>query len=308
MAETRSTVLLLGESGTGKELFARFIHDRSPRRARPLIKVNCGSVPRDLFESEFFGHVKGSFTGAVRDRLGRFQLADRGTLFLDEVGEIPIELQPKLLRALQEGEFERVGDDRTLRVDVRVIAATNRDLRAEIAAGTFREDLYYRLGIFPIRVPALRERRDDIPALVEHFVERARRSVGRPEFRLGDRDLLALRNHSWPGNVRELANVIERAAILSPGGRNIEIETLLPVGEGSAEPPRAARGEQARPIPEIITESEWRERERQNLVHALERAHWKVSGPGGAAALLGMKPTTLSSRLRALGIRRPARS
>jgi transcriptional regulator with GAF, ATPase, and Fis domain len=302
VAATNSTVLLLGESGTGKELLAREIHQRSARRDKPFVKVNCGSIPRELFESEFFGHVKGAFTGATKDRLGRFQLADRGTLFLDEVGEIPLELQPKLLRVLQEGEFERVGDEKTTRVDVRVIAATNRDLQAETKAGRFREDLYYRLSVFPIVVPPLRDRIEDVPELVAHFIELARQRFVRPQFALGENDLDALRRYSWPGNVRELANVIERAAILSPAGKNIRVDTLLArnddlpaVGQSRSDTP-ARSG--------FVTDTEWREREKQNLLAALDRSGGKIFGPGGAAELLGMKPTTLASRLRALGIRR----
>jgi transcriptional regulator with GAF, ATPase, and Fis domain len=289
VAGTEATVLLLGETGTGKELFAREIHARGARRTRPLIKVNCGSIPHELFESEFFGHVKGSFTGATKDRLGRFQLANEGTLFLDEVGEISLDLQPKLLRALQEGDFERVGDDQTMHVDVRVIAATNRDLLAEVKAGRFREDLYYRLAVFPISIPPLRERVEDIPIIARHFAARARRMIGRAGFELTDDDLRVLCAYTWPGNIRELANVIERAAILSDG-RHVDIATLLPV---SAQPATSAG---------IVTESAWRDLEKQNLIAALRATRGKLSGPSGAAALLGMKPTTLSSRLRALGI------
>jgi len=310
VAPTDSTVLLLGESGTGKELFARAIHGASARRERPLIKVNCGSIPRELFESEFFGHVKGSFTGANKDRLGRFQLADRGTLFLDEVGEIPPEMQPKLLRALQEGDFERVGDERTTHVDVRVVAATNRDLAAEVAAGRFREDLYYRLDVFPIEIPPLRERLEDIPLLAEHFAALARIRVGRPSFRLTPGDLEALCRYQWPGNVRELANVIERAAILSPEGRRIDLEALLLHQANHLLPPRAMETNAKvsppadSPLQDFVPDHVWREREKQNLLAALEHARWKIGGPGGAAELLGVKPTTLSSRMRALGVRR----
>jgi len=289
VAGTESTVLLLGETGTGKELFAREIHARGTRRARPLIKVNCGSIPHELFESEFFGHVKGAFTGATKDRLGRFQLAHEGTLFLDEVGEITLDLQPKLLRALQEGDFERVGDDKTIHADVRVIAATNRDLLAEVKAGRFREDLYYRLAVFPISIPPLRERVEDIPIIARYFARRARRTVGRPAFELTDDDVHVLCSYSWPGNIRELANVIERAAILSDG-RHVDLATLLPMHA----PPAPPDG--------IVTESAWHELEKQNLIAALRAARGKLGGPGGAAELLGTKPTTLSSRLRALGI------
>ncbi len=290
VAGTAATVLLLGETGTGKELFARHIHAWSTRRDRPLVKVNCGSIPHELFESEFFGHVKGSFTGASKDRLGRFQLAHEGTLFLDEVGEISLELQPKLLRALQEGDFERVGDDKTIHVDVRVIAATNRDLLAEVRAGRFREDLYYRLAVFPIAIPPLRDRAEDIPIIARYLAQRARRTVGRPAFELTDADLDALRTYAWPGNIRELANVIERAAILSDG-RHVDLATILPPTTARRQPPAG-----------IVAEAEWRELEKQNLITALRAAHGKLSGPGGAAEMLGTKPTTLSSRLRALGI------
>ena len=218
MAATDTNVLILGESGTGKELVARAIHQRSQRSRRSLVKVNCGSIPRELFESEFFGHVRGSFTGAIRDRTGRFQLADGGTLFLDEVGEIPLDLQVKLLRVLQEGEFERVGDDATRRVDVRVVAATNRDLQKEVAEHRFRLDLFYRLGVFPISVPPLRARRDDIPDLIAHFVRQscARLHVDVP--RLPLREIDRARAYDWPGNVRELQNIVERAVILARGG------------------------------------------------------------------------------------------
>ena len=219
VAPTSANVLITGESGTGKELVARAVHRLSPRQGRALITVNCASIPRELFESEFFGHLKGAFTGAVRDRVGRFQLAHRGTLFLDEVGEIPLELQSKLLRVLRQGEFERVGDERTLTVDVRVIAATNRDLRQEIDAGRFREDLYYRLNVFPIEVVPLRRRRDDIPLLAARFVEQAARRFNRPTVRLTNADVRALQTADWPGNVRELMHVIERAVLTAPGGR-----------------------------------------------------------------------------------------
>lgn len=289
VAATSSTVLLLGETGTGKELFAREVHSRGARRERPLVKVNCGSIPHELFESEFFGHVKGSFTGANKDRLGRFQLAHEGTLFLDEVGEIALDLQPKLLRALQDGDFQRVGDDNTIHVDVRVIAATNRDLLSEVRAGRFREDLYYRLAVFPIAIPPLRDRVEDIPIIARYFAQQVRRAVGRPAFELTDADLDVLRSYTWPGNIRELANVIERAAILS-AGRHVDLATILPASTRPQLPGR------------IVTEAEWRELEKRNLMAALRAARGKLSGPGGAAELLGTKPTTLSSRLRALGI------
>src|SRR4051794_26680069 len=231
VAPTDAAVLILGESGTGKELVAREVHRRSGRAARPLIKVNCAAVPRELYESEFFGHARGSFTGALRDRAGRFELADGGTLFLDEVGEIPLELQAKLLRVLQEGELERVGEERTRRVDVRLVAATNRDLRAEAEAGRFRQDLFYRLSVFPIELPPLRRRVEDIPMLAEHFLALAARKLGKPKPRLTLADVQQLQRYHWPGNVRELQHVIERAVITADGTR---LKIDLPAG---AEPP-----------------------------------------------------------------------
>ncbi|HYY05583.1 MAG TPA: sigma 54-interacting transcriptional regulator [Candidatus Limnocylindria bacterium] len=300
VAPTDSTVLVLGETGTGKELVARAIHERSHRARRPLIKVNCGAIPRDMFESEFFGHVRGAFTGALRDRPGRFQLADGGTVFLDEVGDLPVELQPKLLRVLQEGQYERVGDDVTRTVDVRVIAATNRDLKAEVRAGRFREDLYYRLGVFLIELPPLRERKGDIPLLASHFVSLAARKLGVPEPRISMEEWEQLKRYDWPGNVRELQNVIERTVILSRGGRPridaVVADHAAHEGATPSPPPRPPGPE------EVIPEDEWRRRERANLVAALKRAGGHIYGPGGAAELLGVKPSTLQSRLRARGI------
>jgi len=297
VAKTGANVLVLGESGTGKELIARAIHQRSPRSRKPLVKVNCGSIPSGLFESEFFGHVRGSFTGAVRDRVGRFQLADGGTLFLDEVGEIPLELQAKLLRVLQEGEFERVGEESTRRVDVRVVAATNRDLRSEVKQGRFRLDLYYRLGVFPVELPPLRERREDIPDLAAHFVRQACLRFHLPEPRLTRRQLERAAQYDWPGNIRELQNVMERAVILSSAGR---LEFELPSSSPAVAAPHPVAAEDA-----IVSEKEWRERERANVMAALRRAGFRVSGKGGAADLLGVNPGTLASRLKVLGIRRP---
>ena len=294
VASTDANVLVLGESGVGKELVARAIHQRSPRSAKALVKVNCGSIPRELFESEFFGHVRGSFTGAVRDRVGRFQLADGGTLFLDEVGEIPVELQSKLLRVLQEGEFERVGDERTRRVNVRLVAATNRDLRKEVDAGRFRLDLFYRLGVFPLEVPPLRDRREDIPALVAHFVRSACQRFHLPPSRVSEREMELAQNYDWPGNVRELQNVVERAVIVSRGG-NLNLE--LPTTGASAPVPRTQASSQA-----VIPELQWREMERSNILAAMRAANFRISGSGGAADLLGINPGTLASRLKALGI------
>ena len=296
VAPTDATVLILGESGTGKELFAREIHERSRRASGPLVKVNCSAIPRSMFESEFFGHVRGAFTGAVRDRPGRFKLAHKGTIFLDEVGELPLELQPKLLRVLQEGQYERVGDDTTRSTDVRVVAATNRDLGADVEAGRFREDLYYRLSVFPLRIPPLRDRTGDIAALAAYFAERAARDMGVPAPQLQEQHIAELTSYPWPGNVRELENVIERAVILARGGE-LRIDQIL-------RPHVKATGVRAGPeVGEIVSDKEWRRRERLNLLAALEKTSGRIYGPGGAAALLGVKPSTLQSRLRALGIR-----
>jgi PAS domain S-box-containing protein len=305
VAGTAANVLIEGESGVGKELVAHAIHARSPRADAALVKVNCATIPEELFESEFFGHVRGAFTGAHRDRVGRFQLADGGTIFLDEVGEIPIELQGKLLRVLQEREFERVGDDVTRTVDVRVIAATNRDLRQDVQAGLFREDLFYRLGVFPIEVPPLRERADDVVQIARHFLGQACREFGRKPLTLSQAHVEAIRAYHWPGNVRELKNVIERAVILT-AGNVLRLDLSLPQRDANEErdSPGVAANDTERPF---LTESEMKRRQRANLVAALEHAQWKVSGPGGAAELLGMRPTTLTDRMRAMGIRRPER-
>ncbi len=297
VAPTDAAVLITGESGTGKELIARAIHQSGSRSDRPLIRVNCAAVPRELFESEFFGHVKGAFTGAVRDRAGRFELADGGTLFLDEVGEIPLELQSKLLRVLQEGQFERVGSDRTLSVDVRIIAATNRDLEAEVAAGRFREDLYFRLNVFPILSVALRERPEDIPLLASHFLANACRRFAREGLRLSQADAQRLQAYDWPGNVRELQNVLERAVIISRSG-----QLRLELPDGSPTRHSAPTLPVSEPADGLITEQERRRRDRETIVKALEACGGKVFGPGGAAELLGVKPTTLASRIKRWGI------
>ena len=300
VAETPATVLLQGESGVGKELVAHAIHAQSPRAEGPLVKVNCASIPKELFESEFFGHVKGAFTGAHRDRVGRFQLADGGTIFLDEVSEIPLELQSKLLRVLQESEFERVGDDVTRTVDTRIIAATNRNLEKQIVDGGFREDLFYRLSVFPVDVPPLRERGEDIIYLARHFLQKTCSDFGRVPMQLTRSQAALLRAYSWPGNVRELKNVIERAVILSP--RNILRLDL------SMSNPAAYVGNAhalAQDDERILTESEMRELQKKNLLIALKQADWKVSGAGGAAELLGVKPTTLADRIRTFGVKRP---
>ena len=303
VAETPASVLLQGESGVGKELVAHAIHAQSTRVDGPLVKVNCASIPKELFESEFFGHVKGAFTGAHRDRVGRFQLADGGTIFLDEVGEIPRELQGKLLRVLQESEFERVGDDVTRSVDVRVIAATNRNLEQSIVDGEFREDLFYRLSVFPIEVPPLRERGDDVVQLAQHFLEQTCQDFGRPLMKLTRSQVNALRAYDWPGNVRELKNVLERAVILSPGNA-LRLDLSLPEsGQTVAESSRDKR----MPAAKILTENEMQDFRRNNIIAALEARDWRVSGPNGAAELLGIRPTTLADRVRALGIRKPRR-
>lgn len=302
VAETPANVLLQGESGVGKELVAREIHARSPRSDGPLVKVNCASIPKELFESEFFGHVKGAFTGAHRDRIGRFQLADGGTIFLDEVGEIPMELQGKLLRVLQESEFERVGDDVTRSVDVRVIAATNRDLEQLIVNGEFREDLFYRLSVFPVEVPPLRERGDDIVQLAQHFLEQTCKDFGREPMTLTRAQAANMKAYGWPGNVRELKNVIERAVILSPG-KTLRLDLSMPGFDFNED-------EVTVPQPrddEVLTETDMRDFQRANLIKALEQTNWKVSGAGGAAELLGVRPTTLADRIRTYKIKRPAR-
>jgi transcriptional regulator of acetoin/glycerol metabolism len=294
VAATNATVLVEGESGVGKELVARAIHERSRRAAHPLVTVNCASIPRDLFESEFFGHARGAFTGAHHARPGRLHLADRGTLFLDEVAEMPLDLQPKLLRVLQEREFEPVGDARVQRVDIRLIAATNRDLEAEVRAGRFRQDLYYRLAVLPIWVPPLRERPDDILVLAKHFVRTCAEAHDREGPALTEAHAQQLLAHAWPGNVRELHNVIERAVIQStPGTLRIAIA-----------PPRR----ESPPLPAtrpFLTAAELLDHERENIVAALTMSRWRVSGSGGAAELLGMRPSTLRDRIITLGIRQP---
>jgi transcriptional regulator with GAF, ATPase, and Fis domain len=302
VAPTDASVLILGETGTGKELVAHEIHRRSKRRDGPLVRVNCASIPRELFESEFFGHMRGSFTGAVKDRAGRFETAEGGSIFLDEVGEIPMDVQNKLLRVLQEKRYERVGDDRTRRADVRIIAATNRDLKQAVVAGKFREDLYYRLNVFPIQVTPLRERLDDIPSLAKHFVELSTRDLKCAKPRLTRAAIAKLQSYDWPGNVRELRNVIERAVILARGGA---LDFELPIANQPLPAPSAARASDA-PDPEFLTEAELQRRERDNLLLVLQKANWKIKGPDGAAELLGVKPTTLLSRMSKWGLKKPA--
>jgi PAS domain S-box-containing protein len=315
VAPTSSTVLLQGETGVGKELVAHAIHNLSPRRARPLVKLNCAALPPSLVESELFGHEKGSFTGALAQRKGRFEIADGSTLFLDEIGELPLELQAKLLRVIQDGELERVGGTTTLRTDVRLVAATNRRLDEEVKAGRFREDLWYRLNIFPITMPPLRQRREDVPQLVQHFVEKHCRKLGRPVLQISQGTMQDLQAHEWPGNVRELEAVVERAVITStgpalrigeerggPGTRADSAAAAPPAPAGVVAEPTAAGGLASAGGSKTLTELE-----RDHIVATLERTYWRLEGQGGAAGLLGMNPSTLRSRMRKHGIRRPGR-
>lgn len=296
VAPTNAAVLILGESGTGKEVVAREIHRHSRRAERPLIKVNCAAIPRELYESEFFGHAKGAFTGALRDRAGRFELADGGTLFLDEVGEIPLDMQAKLLRVLQEGEVERIGEERTRKIEVRIIAATNRNLRAESEAGRFRQDLFYRLSVFPMELPPLRKRVEDIPMLAEHFLNRFARQLGRPCPRLTLANVQELQRYDWPGNVRELQHTLERACIVAADGR-LRFDLPTTVAKRHSELSESSSPQR------ILTDEELRTLEATNIRAALAKSHGKVYGADGAAALLGVKPTTLNSRIKSLGIR-----
>ena len=302
VAPTDASVLILGETGTGKELVAREIHRRSLRRDKPLIRVNCASIPKELYESEFFGHARGAFTGAIKDRAGRFETAEGGTIFLDEIGEVPLELQSKLLRVLQEKRYERVGEDRTRIADVRIVGATNRDLKKEVAAGRFREDIYYRLNVFPILVPALKERAEDIPLLARHFIELSVKDLRCPKPRLTRAGIAKLQSYDWPGNIRELRNVIERAVIISRGGA---LDFDLPVTDAPAVPSRLAPREADGAGTKILTEPEMRRRERENIEAGLMKTNWKIRGADGAAELLGLKPTTLVTRMKKMGLKRP---
>ena len=289
VASTDATVLLNGETGTGKELLARAIHDRSPRRARPFVVVNCAAMPATLIESELFGRERGAFTGAHTAQMGRFELASRGTVFLDEIGELPLEVQPKLLRVLQEGQVDRLGNPRSLDVDVRVIAATNRDLAEEVRAGRFRRDLYYRLNVFPITLPSLAQRREDIPLLVRHLIARLGPQLRKNVDTVPDDVMRALQAHEWPGNVRELENVLQRALILSKGNTLSLGDAWLPLPETAAEGGSAT-------LFDI---------ERRHIIRVLSGARWRIEGAGGAAQVLGMKPSTLRSRMLKLGVSRP---
>ena len=307
VAPTEASVLILGETGTGKELVAHEIHRRSQRKQGPLVRVNCAAIPRELFESELFGHMRGSFTGAIKDRAGRIETAEGGTLFLDEIGELPLDMQSKLLRFLQERRYERIGDDRTRHADVRIIGATNRDLKEAIAARRFREDLYYRLHVFPIHVAPLRERKEDIPPLANHFIELSVRDLKCARPRLTRAAVTELLSYDWPGNVRELRNVIERAIILARGG---PLRFDLPItGLPLKERPRLEAQPNVPPgadaAPRVLTEVELRSLERDNLQAALQATKGKIRGPAGAAELLGIKPTTLLARMKKWGVKKP---
>ena len=304
VAPTQSTVLIEGETGTGKELIARAIHNLSPRCGRPFIKLNCAAIPLDLLESELFGHEKGAFTGAIAQKVGRFESADKGTLFLDEVGDIPAALQPKLLRVLQEQEFERLGSGRTHQVDVRLVAATNRDLGAMVARNEFRSDLYYRLNVFPISVPPLRARQEDIPTLVAHFVEVFSRQMGKQIDQVPEEMMATFTSYAWPGNIRELQNMIERAVILANDG---VLQNPLPAAISAFKAPVAVGLQRVtssgdRPIiPTTLRDSE-----RALILQTLDVVGWVIGGPNGAAVRLGLKRTTLMNRMKKLGIERPA--
>ncbi len=295
VAPTNATVFIHGESGTGKELIARALHDNSQRSQRSLIRVNCAAIPEDLFESEFFGHVKGAFTGASSDRAGRFELADGGTLFLDEVGEIPLHLQGKLLRVLQEQQFERVGEARTRNVDVRIVVATNRDLQQLVREGRFREDLYFRLNVFPIESVPLRQRKEDIPLLTQHFLAKASRLVNKANLKIPMAELEKLCQYAWPGNIRELENVIERQVILARDGV-LQFDDSIVTADNPAEP-------QSPPLrAALVSDDELRQQQKNNIINALRRCQGKVFGAAGAAELLGVKPTTLASRIKKYGL------
>jgi len=287
VASTNATVLILGETGTGKELFVRAIHSISNRKDRPIVKVNCAALPANLIESELFGHEKGAFTGALSRKIGRFELADDGTIFLDEIGDLPMELQVKLLRVLQEGEFERLGNTKTFKIDVRIIAATNRNLKQAIETGKFREDLYYRLNVFPIKIPPLRERKDDIPLLIKHFSDKFGKSVGKNIESVDQKVMDSLLDYDWPGNVRELENIIERAVIISKS-RSLQLGDWVPSNTK---------------IPSSKSLVTLEENERTYILEALELTGGRVSGVKGAAMILGINASTLDSRMRKLGIK-----
>lgn len=300
VANTEATVLILGETGTGKELFARAVHQASRRAGRPMVKLNCAALPANLIESELFGHEKGAFTGAIAKREGRFSLADKGTIFLDEIGELPLDLQAKLLRVIQEGEFEPLGSSKTAKVDVRIIAATHRHLAEEVQKGNFREDLFYRLNVFPIFIPPLRERGRDVALIASALAEKLARQMGKTLQPLAEPEVQKLLAYSWPGNVRELQNAVERAVILSPNGR-LQFDIAPASSSDNSALSDSGAGQ---PTDRIFTMEELNELEKQNIIRALQAANWKVSGENGAADILGMKPSTLSSRIKALEISR----
>ena len=304
VAPTDTTVLILGETGTGKELAARAIHTRSARRDRPLVKVNCSTLPSELIESELFGHEKGAFTGAIARQIGRFELADGGTIFLDEIGDLPLRLQPRLLRVLQEGEFERLGSGKTIKVNVRVIAATNRNLSEAMQRGRFRHDLYYRLNVYPITLPPLRERREDIRLLAETFLQEASRRLGRLYDPISKEVLELLRRHDWPGNIRELKNVIDRAAVVSTGNW-VELPEHWRVSISRFS--RAAPAQVHRPFEPAPAERTFEEHQRSHILQIMRQTGWRIEGSKGAARILALNPSTLRSRMLKLGIRRPGR-
>lgn len=291
VASTDATVLILGESGTGKELLARAVHNISPRCNRPLIKINCANLNAELIESELFGHEKGAFTGAMERKIGRFELADKGTLFLDEIGELPLPLQSKLLRVLQEGEFERLGNSKTIKVDVRLIAATNRNLEEAIVRKEFREDLFYRINVFPILSPPLRDRKEDIPLLVKHFVQKYQTKMGRVINNIPDSVIEKLMQYDWPGNIRELENIVERALILTQGD-TLEEGDWVPYSKRQTTIPSNGKSSSLK----------LQEFEKEHILEVLKKTHWKVSGEKGAAKILGLNPTTLESKMKKLGI------
>jgi hydrogenase-4 transcriptional activator len=300
VAPTDANVLIHGESGTGKELVAREIHRHSQRKEKPMIKVNCATIPKDLYESEFFGHVKGAFTGAVKDRIGRFEAADGGTIFLDEIGEIPLDLQSKLLRILQEGEYERLGEDKTRKVDVRIIAATNKQLIKEVKANRFRDDLFYRLNVFPIQVASLKERKDDIQLLATHFIDKLSKKLNVPPPPLTQANLMDLQAYDWPGNVRELENAVERALILTRS-RTLNFASMEVASLPNTSPP-VERVSKRVAAEAVLSAEAMKQFERRNTINALVRCNWKIYGDDGAARLLDVKPTTLIERMKRMRI------
>ena len=299
VAKTDATVLIHGETGTGKELVARAIHKSSNRNDKPLIRINCGAIPENLIESELFGHVKGSFTGATSDRKGRFQLADKGTIFLDEIGELPLNLQPKLLRVIQEGEFDPIGSSETLKVDVRIIAATHKDLLKLASEGQFREDLYYRLNVFPLNIPPLRARGNDITLIAEQMIQQFSEKLNKTSISLKESDKELFTSYNWPGNVRELQNLIERAVIVSNNGQ-INWHSIIPLSNSINSSSSIGTNSVS-----ILTSDQLLAFEKENILKALKQTKWKISGKDGASELLGIKPTTLASKMKVLGIERP---